>query len=117
MGAPGDGHTLTGPVAIAVESRGERTALIDDLFVAGSPFRDHLFPSFLALPPANAFERLVTAEGDLLAAADGAGKLFIPFAFGSLVSGTGGLTRFLEARQAAVAGDGGARVESRGSSG
>src|SRR5262249_57152283 len=94
VGAPDDGHTLTGPVAIEIETDGATTARIDDLFIPGSPFRDDLFPSFLALPPANVFDHLVNGGADLLAARDDAGNLFIPFGFGSLVSPSGSLTRF-----------------------
>src|SRR5258707_250886 len=78
--------TRTGPVVIEVTTDSQLTARIDELFIPGSGVRDDRFPSFLALPPPNVFDRLVhdvTGFGkNVLAAADLNGRgnriLFIP---------------------------------------
>jgi len=94
-GAPRDGHTLTGPVTITVSTAGIRTARIDSLLTPASRFADALLASFVALPPPNRFDRLL-ASGDLLAATDRVGNLFIPFDYSQFVPPDAVLTRFLE---------------------
>src|SRR5205814_9072456 len=54
-----------------------------------------LLASFVALPPPNRFDRLL-ASGDLLAATDRVGNLFIPFDYSQFVPPDAVLTRFLE---------------------
>jgi hypothetical protein len=103
VGSPDDGLTLTGPVKIEVETAGEVTATIDALFLPGSRFQDSVFPSFMALPFANRFDRLIgSTGGKVLAAADDAGNLFIPFDFTALLPppdpNVTTQSRFLEAR-------------------
>ena len=95
IGAPHDGHTLTGPVTIEVSTAGVPTARIDSLLTPASRFADALLASFVALPPPNRFDRLL-ASGDVLAATDRVGNLFIPFDYSQFVPPDAVLTRFLE---------------------
>src|SRR5437016_2049022 len=104
VGTPDDGHTLTGPVTIEVETRGARTALIDTLLTPASRFPDPLLASFVALPRPNRFDDLLTAAGDVLAARDAKGNLFIPFDYAALLTKDPFLTRFIEARLPLLAG-------------
>lgn len=98
VGSPDDNHTLVGPVKIKVQTAGELTAVIDQLFVPGSQSRDPFFPSFVALPPPTVFTGLVGEPGgEVLAAPDDRGNLFIPFDFAALLSPDVKRTRFLEA--------------------
>jgi hypothetical protein len=106
FGPPADGRPLTGPARITVETGGDATAVIDELFESASAFTNAVFPSFVALPPANVFEDLVTGgPGDLLAAADTGGNLFIPVDFSSLVPvlPSSSKPRFVEADVPALA--------------
>jgi hypothetical protein len=88
LGSP-SGHGLTGPVTIVVETAGATTAQIDDLFLPDTNTRDTVFPSFIALPPANGIDTLTGGSGgELLGAPDGAGNLLVPFDFSALVGVT-----------------------------
>ena len=103
---PAASLTRTGLVVIEVTTDSQLTARIDELFIPGSRVRDDRFPSFLALPPPNAFDALVhdvTGFGkNVLAAGDvnstGNPILFIPFDFHDLLPNIEGitLTRFVE---------------------
>src|SRR5438094_460304 len=113
VGTVGDRRTLTGPVTIELTTGTPpvRTALIDTLFIAGSPTPDNQFPSFVALPPANHFTR-EGVGGELLAAADRDGNLLIPFDFSAFVTSVDSLTQFLDIAVPALAGHSGARIDS-----
>ena len=113
VGTVGDRRTLTGPVTIELTTGTPpvRTALIDTLFIAGSPTPDNQFPSFVALPPANQFTR-EGVGGELLAAADRDGNLLIPFDFSAFVTSVDSLTQFLDIAVPALAGHSGARIDS-----
>ena len=76
VGGPADGRTLTGPVDIQVETASVLTAQIDTLFLAPG-VRDTVFPSFVALPPANPLATL-GGSGSVLAAADDFDNLLVP---------------------------------------
>ena len=96
LGSATDGHGRTGPARILVETGAQRTAEIDRFRLSMSEFHDDLFPGFVALPPANRFDELA-GGGDVLAARDEPGNLFIPFDFSALVPDDARRTRFLDA--------------------
>ncbi len=78
--ASGERYTRTGPVTIRVETDGIETALIGGLRdEQGDPHP--LFPSFVALPPANDFAAFRAAPRDMLGATDGHGNVFVPLDF------------------------------------
>jgi hypothetical protein len=116
---PADGRTLAGPLRIEVYTDGQMTALIDPLLLPGSRQRDDVFPSFVALPPGNLFTDLAApAPPPILAAADDAGNLLVPFEAGALVPGFDPLrvnspnVRFFEASVPQLGGDGSIGVDS-----
>ena len=97
VGTPQDDHGLTGPVSIIVTTAGHETARIDALRLPSSSLIDDLFPSFVGLPRPNPFLALTQGPGgDLLAAPDASGDLFIPFDFATLVSSDEAQTRFID---------------------
>lgn len=85
VGAPADGHGLTGAVRIRVSTDGETSAVIDDLFLTRAEIRDDVFPSFIALPSPNPIQALTLGPGgEILGAPDANGNLLIPFDFRAL---------------------------------
>lgn len=115
VGLPTDARGLTGPVKVKITTAGRLTAVIDALRLAGTPFRDTIFPSFVALPRPNDFGTLLHGPGDLLAAADEAGSLLVPFDFSALVPGPRldrvSRSQILEARVPGLAAVGAASIE------
>lgn len=100
-GAPADGRPLTGPVQLLVRTAGKTTALIDRLSSSVLPslrLPDLIFPQLIALPPSNPFERSLNARTEILAAADDAGNLFVPFRYDALSFFGNAQTLFVEAR-------------------
>jgi hypothetical protein len=97
VGAPADGHGLTGPVVITVERGDMVVARIDTLFFPGTRIPNDRLPTFLALPPTNAFLSLTQGPGSALGAADAAGNLFIPFSYGDLGRENFPVTTFVSA--------------------
>ncbi len=89
VGGMADGHGLTGPVEILVESDGAETARIEKLLLKGTTIRDAQHPTFVALPPSNPFVSLTTGPGgDLLGALDDRGNLYFPAAFAFIPTDT-----------------------------
>jgi hypothetical protein len=104
VGAPNDDLTLAGPLEIVVLTDDAVTAQIDHLFLAGTRIRDDVFPSFVALPPANPFVSFTQGPGpSLMTASDGQGNMLIPFNFAALVPMGALQTRFIDVRAPGLA--------------